>query len=93
MSASGPPAPEGVTPTAWERVYRISLVLVVVGAVLLAVSSAIGFWAGSTGSYPASSWTGLALYTFATAGGMLILLAGTVAYYHRAGLKIGRRKA
>jgi hypothetical protein len=72
----------------WMRDYRLSLALVVAGLVMAAAASAFSFWANSTGNYPTSFWTGLAIYVTETGGGMLILLAGTVAYYHWRGLRL-----
>ncbi len=74
--------------TAWRRDYRLSLALVVAGIVLVVAISAFNFWASSTGNLPTSWWGGDALDLIGTAGGMLILLGGTVAYYHRRGLRL-----
>ncbi len=49
---------------------------------------AFGGWANSAGNYPPTFGAGLAIYLIGTAGGMLILLAGTVAYYHWRGLRL-----
>ncbi len=78
------------TPTllaAWRRDYRLSLGLLVAGILLVVAISAYSFWADSTGNSPTSFGGGLAIRLIGTAGGMLILLAGTVAYYHWRGLR------
>jgi hypothetical protein len=77
------PAPLSV----WRRDYRLSIVLLAAGVVLVATVAPYSWWANSTGNYPTSFWLGLAVYVLGAAGGMLVLLAGTVAYYHRAGLR------
>ncbi len=74
--------------SAWRRDYRLSLALLVAGIVILVAISAFSFWANSTGDYPTSFGAGLAIYLIGTAGGMLILLAGTVAYLHWRGLRL-----
>ncbi len=74
--------------SAWRRDYRLSLALLVAGIVILVAISAFSFWANSTGDYPTSFGAGLAIYLIGTAGGMLILLAGTVAYFHWRGLRL-----
>jgi hypothetical protein len=71
----------------WRRDYRLSLALLLAGVFMLVALSAFSYWADLTGSYPTSFGAGLAIYLIGTAGGMLILLAGTVAWYHRSGLK------
>ncbi len=72
----------------WMRDYRLSLALVVAGVVMVVAISAFSFWANSTGNLPTSFWAGLAVALIETAGYMLILLAGTVAYYHWRGLRL-----
>ena len=72
----------------WRRDYRLSLALAVAGIAIVAAISAFSFWANSTGNYPTSFGAGLAIYLIGTAGGMLILLAGTVAYFHWRGLRL-----
>jgi len=79
--------------SAWRRDYRLSLALLVVGIVLVVAISAFSYWANSTGNYPTSFGAGLAIYLIGTAGGMLILLAGTVAYYHWKGLHLSEGTA
>jgi len=72
----------------WRRDYRLSLVLLVAGIALLVAIYAFSFSANSTGNSPTSFGAGLAIYLIGTAGGMLILLAGTVAYFHWRGLRL-----
>ena len=72
----------------WKRDYRLSLALLVAGIVMVVAYFAFGGWANSTGNYPTTFGAGLAIYLIGAAGGMLILLAGTVAYYHRRGLRL-----
>jgi hypothetical protein len=60
----------------------------VAGIVLVVVCFALGDWADSTGNYLTTRWASLAIYLIESAGGMLILLAGTVAYYHRRGFRL-----
>jgi|GEM_PF-4579372 len=88
MAAQNAVTSEQTLLTAWRRDYRLSLALVVAGAVLVVVIAAFSFWANSTGNYPTSLGAVLAIKVIGTAGGMLILLAGTVAYYHWRGLRV-----
>ena len=70
------------------REYRVSLALLLAGVVLLAVVFALSAWANSSsGGATSFSWMGLFVMTGGAAGGLLILLAGTVAYYHRSFLR------
>jgi len=69
----------------------MSLVLLVIGVALILATSSYSFWANSTGNFPTSFDVGVAVYLLGTAGGMLVLLAGTVAYYHWSGLRQNRR--
>ncbi|MGA8302591.1 MAG: hypothetical protein WA691_00015 [Thermoplasmata archaeon] len=85
-AASGPP-----WLSAWKRDYRLSIALFLAGIVIVVTISAFSFWANMTGNYPTSFWTGLAVEVTETAGGMLILLAGTVAYYHWSFLRQSKR--
>jgi hypothetical protein len=71
----------------WRRDYRVSLALTIVGVVLVVAYFAFGFWANSTGNQPTTFGADLAIDLIGSAGGMLILLAGTVAYYHWKGLR------
>jgi hypothetical protein len=89
MTAQQVATPDPVMFSAW-REYRLSLVLLATGIVLVVAIGVFTLWANSTGHYPTSFWTGLALEVTPTAGGMLILLAGTVAYYHRSFLRKSR---
>jgi hypothetical protein len=75
------------------RDYRLSLALVVAGIVMVATTYVLGFWVSSTGNYSTSSGAGFAIYLVGTAGGMLILLAGTVAYYHWRGVRLSEETA
>ena len=75
------------------RDYRLSLALLVAGIVMVVALLAFSYRANSTGNYPTSFWTGLAIYVTETGGGMLILLAGTVAYYHWRGLRLSEGTA
>ncbi|MGI0130469.1 MAG: hypothetical protein ACREEC_10030 [Thermoplasmata archaeon] len=79
--------------SSWIRDYRLSLALFAVGIVVVVAYLALSFGAYSTGNYPTSFGAGLAIYLTGTAGGMLILLAGTVAYYHWRGLQLIRGNA
>jgi hypothetical protein len=88
MAAQSAAASDQTTFSRWVRDYLLSLVLIVAGAVVLLVSIAFTLWANSTGNYPTSYWTGLAIHVTETGGAMLILLAGTVAYYHWRGLQV-----
>ena len=88
MAAQNPVTSEQLMVSTWMRDYRLSLALLVAGLVMLVAIYAFGVWANSTGNYPTSFGAGLALYLITTAGGMLILLAGTVAYYHWRGLRL-----
>ncbi|MGD0589125.1 MAG: hypothetical protein ABSA63_10120 [Thermoplasmata archaeon] len=93
MAAQNAATSEQIMLSTWRRDYRLSLVLLVAGIVLVAATSAFSFWANSTGNYPTSFGTGLAIYVTETGGGMLILLAGTVAYYHWKGLRLSEGAA
>lgn len=75
----------------WRREYRASLALVSAGIVLIVAISAFSLWANSTGNYPTSVWSVLAIDATETAGAALIFFGGTVAYYHRLGLRQSRR--
>lgn len=72
----------------WTRDYRLGLALVVAGSVMVVGYFAFGGWANSIGNYRTTFGAGLAIYLMGTAGSMLILLAGTVAYYHWRGLRL-----
>jgi hypothetical protein len=88
MAAQSATASDQTMFSRWMRDYRLSLALVVAGVVMVVAISAFNFWANSTGNYPTSFWAGLAIDLIGTAGGMLILLAGAVAYYHWRGLRL-----
>jgi hypothetical protein len=53
----------------------------------VAAIAAFDLWAISTGNYPTSFGAGLAIDLLGTAGFFLIVFAGTVAYFHRLGLR------
>lgn len=93
MGAKGAPTSEEAMLTRWRRDYRLSIVLVGLGAVMLVAVALVSLWANWTGNYPTSFWSGLAMDLIETAGAMLVLLGGTVAYYHRSGLRASRRNA
>ena len=87
MGTPSPPTPDPPALAVWRHDYRLSLALVVTGIVLVVASVALSLWANSSGNVSMSFGSGLAVEIFATAGGMLVLLGGTVAYYHRQGLR------
>ncbi|HKN07079.1 MAG TPA: hypothetical protein VJ021_05705 [Thermoplasmata archaeon] len=93
MAAQKAATSEQIMLSTWRRDYRLSLALLVAGIVLVVAISAFSFWANSSGNYPTSFGAGLAIYLIGTAGGMLILLAGTVAYYHWRGLRLSEGTA
>jgi len=72
----------------WRREYRVSLALLLAGLIMVVAYFALGSGAISTGSSAPTFVAGLAFYLIGVAGGMLILLAGTVAYYHWKGLRM-----
>lgn len=76
--------------SSWIRDYRLGLALLVAGIVVVVALYSFSFWANSTGNYPTSFGAGLAIDLIGTAGAMLILLAGTVAYFHWRGLQLIR---
>jgi uncharacterized membrane protein YczE len=88
MTAQNAAASDRTTLTAW-REYRLSLVLLAAGVAMVVAVSGFSIWAPFTSG--TSFWTGLAMQVAFTAGAMLILLAGTVAYYHRSFLRESRR--
>ena len=88
MAAQNAAASNQTILSTWRRDYRLSLALLVAGIAMVVAFIAFGGVANSTGNYPTTFWAGLAIYLFGTAGGMLILLAGTVAYYHWRGLRL-----
>jgi len=88
MAAQNAAASDQTIFSTWRRDYRLSLALLVAGIVMVVAYFAFGGWANSTGNYPTAFGAGLAIYLIGTAGGMLILLAGTVAYYHWRGLRL-----
>jgi uncharacterized membrane protein YidH (DUF202 family) len=88
MAAQNAAASEQTLLARWRRDYRLSLVLIVAGIVMAVTYLVFGVETDWTGNYPTSLGVGLAIYLIGTAGGMLILLGGTVAYYHRKGLRL-----
>ena len=88
MAAPGPAFTDQSLLSRWMRDYRLSLALVVAGIFLVVATVAFSLWTDSTGNYSSSYWPGLVVRVGSTAGGMLMLLAGTVAYYHWRGLQI-----
>ncbi|MGA8302720.1 MAG: hypothetical protein WA691_05815 [Thermoplasmata archaeon] len=86
MAPQDPEASDQSTFSTWRRDYRLSLALFVAGIVLVVAYFAFGGWPNSTANYPTTFRAGLAIYLLGSAGGALILLAGTVAYYHWRGL-------
>jgi hypothetical protein len=93
MVAQSAAAPEPTLLSRWMRDYRLSLALLIAGIVIVVAVSVFSVWANSTGNYPPSFWTGFAMNVTGTGGGMLVLLAGTVAYYHRKGLRLSEGTA
>jgi hypothetical protein len=81
MAAPDVAAPDRVTRTAL-REFRLSLVLLAGGVVLVNVVVLFDSWVASSAVYPPTLWPGVFLYIAGAAGGILILLAGTVAYNH-----------
>ena len=88
MAAPSAAASDQTISSRWRRDYRLSLALLVAGIGMLVALLAVSYWANVTGNYPTSFGAGLAIYLIGTAGGMLILLAGTVPYYHWRGLRL-----
>ncbi len=83
MSVQNATAAAPVVPPSVLREYRLSLALLVAGIVLIGVTLAVNAWVSSSADQSSFSWAGLLAQVGETAGGVLILLAGTVAYYHR----------
>jgi len=77
--------------SAWNREYRISLAVILVGVVVLVADSVLAFPAILTGNYSALGGTGLAIYLLGTAGFMLIVLGGSWAYTNRRLLQLSGR--
>lgn len=82
MAARVEAPPKQNLPASWVRDYHRSLVLLAAGVVMIVVFAAYNFWANSTGDNSASIWPGLPFYLIGVGGTMMLLLAGTVAYYH-----------
>ncbi|MGA8709990.1 MAG: hypothetical protein WB786_02020 [Thermoplasmata archaeon] len=79
--------------TVWRRDYRLSLALLVAGLAMVVAYFAFGGWLNSIGNSSTTFGAGLAIYLIGAAGGMLILLGGTVADYHRKGLRLSEGTA
>jgi site-specific recombinase len=90
MVAQAAAGSDPVTRTA-AREYRLSLALLSAGVVLLVAVALLTVGGGSAGNHTSSFWNGLSTQIAETAGFMLILLAGTVAYFHRSFLRRSRR--
>jgi len=90
MSAPTAATSEQILLTRWRRDYRLSLVLFATGVVLVVAAATFNFWANSAWNYSPPLWVGVTLYATGTAGGMLLLLAGTVAYFHWKGLQMSK---
>jgi hypothetical protein len=88
MGAHNAATSDQTTLSRWRRGFRLRFALFVAGIVMVAAYFALGGWAISIGSYPTSLGAGFAIYLIGTAGGPLILLAGTAAYYHWRGLRL-----
>lgn len=93
MAAQDTAYPSQTVISTWMRDYRLSLALLAAGIVMVVAVSAFSIWTNSTGNASATFGAGLAMDLIFTAGGMLILLAGTVAYYHWSGLRELRGRA
>ena len=90
MAALDAAGSDGITLAVWNRGYRLSLGLLAGGLALVLAISAFSYWAESTGNYPTAFWGGLALNLVEGAGGLLILLAGLMAYHHWSYLRQSR---
>jgi hypothetical protein len=87
MSAQNSALSNPVVFSRWRHEYRLSLGLLVAGIALVVGVVIASVWAGASGHPASSFWDGLTHQIAGTGGFMLILLAGTVAYYHRAFLQ------
>ncbi len=90
MGTEGSAGPDPIRASAF-REYRASLGLLAAGIAIVVVLALLGLWFGVNADGGSASPTGLALAAGWTAGGMLMLLAGTVAYYHRSFLRARRQ--
>jgi hypothetical protein len=91
MDAANAVASDPILLYAWNRDYRLSLAVIVVGIVVVAAVSAFALWANLTVKYPLTGGTGLAISLIGTAGFMLIVLGGSWAYTNRRLLQLSRR--
>ncbi len=87
MSVPGGTTSDSAFFARWRRDYRISLLIVLVGIVLGVALAAFSLWAQSTGHAPTTLGSALIFRALVTASGMLVLLGGTVAYYHWHGIR------
>lgn len=92
MSARSPTGPDPIQGRALHE-YRLSLGLLAAGLAIVAGLALQSLWYGPDAGGDVSSPEGLARAVGWTAGGMLILLAATVAYYHRSFLRERRHVA
>ena len=92
MSAQSPTGPDPIRGRALHE-YRLSLGLLAAGLALVAGLAIQSLWYRPDAGGDVSTLAGLARAVGWTAGGMLILLAGTVAYYHRSFLRERRHVA
>lgn len=83
--------PSQIIVSRWERDYRLSLVLLVVGITLIAALAAFSYWATFTDNYPSSGVGGLSLAISGTVGGGLLLFGGIFAYHNWALLRQSER--
>ncbi|MGP8075642.1 MAG: hypothetical protein ACLP8Y_02755 [Thermoplasmata archaeon] len=88
MAAQSAVTSEQIMISTWMRDYRLSLALLAAGIVMVVAYFVLGGATNSIGNSTTTFGAGLAIYLIGAAGGMLILLAGTVAYYHWKGLRL-----
>jgi len=88
MAAQNAAAPDPALLAAWNRDYRHSLMVILVGFVLFV---AVLVWATATGSYSTSGMAGLPIELTGVAGFMLIVLGGSWAYSNRRLLQVNER--
>ncbi|HYA70116.1 MAG TPA: hypothetical protein VEH28_01935 [Thermoplasmata archaeon] len=82
MAARNAAASDQIVHSIAKRDFRLSLGIFVAGVAMVLATSAFSLWANSTGNYPTSLGGGLTVYLIGTAGAMMVLLGGTVAFYH-----------
>ena len=88
MAAQNAVTSEQAMVTTWMRDYRLSVALFLAGVVMAVGILCFTIWANSSGNYPTSFGGSLAIQLIGTAGGILVLFAGTVAYYHWRGRRL-----